>query len=219
MLLNLTLDFGSDIARARATYAAALPSGSSEPSLDDLIADGWLRVVWGRIATPFEITQAARSAPAGTMTAFVALMETRFKEGYHLSDAARSDPVLAAAVAAIDGGDVTPRAIGCKTPQWVAARLWDRPAPAADVSAALRIWVDKWFQLGCPSLVPAQVWDENTAKIFREAAINVLGSEPSLLGWEEMRTRFAMQIALTSGQSLSSVKEFAVPPIPGTLPL
>jgi hypothetical protein len=70
LLLSLTIDFESDIARARVMYAAAIPPNSSEPSLDELAADGWFREVWGRISTPFEVVCAARSAPDGTMTAF-----------------------------------------------------------------------------------------------------------------------------------------------------
>jgi hypothetical protein len=78
-LLNLTIDFESDFERARATYIAALPATSSEPSLEELIEAGWLRVVWGRISMPFEIVQAARSVPTGTMTAFAALLAKRYE--------------------------------------------------------------------------------------------------------------------------------------------
>jgi hypothetical protein len=82
-------------------------------------------------------------------------------------------------VTAIDRGERTPRDVGCQTPEWLAARLWDRPlADSTDPSASLRVWVDRWNQLGCPSLVPGLAWSETAANAFREAALNVLGLDP-----------------------------------------
>ena len=216
-LLNLRIDFESDFERARATYIAALPSNPNEPSLEELIDAGWLRVVWGRISTSFEIVQAARSSPAGTMTAFAALLAKRHEQAYHLTDAARSDTALAAVVTAIDRKELTPRDIGCETPEWVAARLWDRTQQGSpDISAELRVWVDRWYQLGCPSLVPGRVWNESAANAYREAAMDVLGSDPSLVGWDETRASFVKQIALASNQPPSSAERY-VPPVPVTL--
>lgn len=73
LLLNLDIMCGSDVDRARATYDAVLPPEGDEPSFDAVIAAGWLRVVWGRIATPFEIDQRTRAAPEGALTALAAL--------------------------------------------------------------------------------------------------------------------------------------------------
>jgi hypothetical protein len=89
LLLNLDIVFESDVDRARATYEAALAPDSGEPSFDEVISAGWLRIVWGRVATPFEIDQRARATPAGTMTALVALLKKRFEESYVLGEAAR----------------------------------------------------------------------------------------------------------------------------------
>ncbi len=217
LMQNLTIDFGSDIKSARATYIAALPPITSEPSLDDLMVDGWLRVVWGRISTPFEIAQVVRAAPAGAMTAFAAVVAKRFEQSYGLTDTARSDADLADVVAAIERKELTPLNIGCQTPQWVAARLWDRTqADFPDASAVLRVWFDRWYQLGCPSLVPNRVWSEVAADAFRKAAMDVLGSDPSLVGWEDTRAGFVKQIALASRQPTSSAEGY-VPPIPDTL--
>ena len=214
--LNLTIDFESDLEKARATYAS-LSQNSSAPSLEELMEDGWLHVVWGRISTPFEIAQAARRTPTGTMTAFVALLGKRYEQIYRLTDSARSDTVLVNVATAIDRGELTPCDIGCQTPEWVAARLWDRTLTSpVDGSAALRVWVDRWRQLGCPSLVPGRVWNEAAASAFREAAFDVLESDPSLVGWDEKRTDFVQQIALTSQRNRSSVEDY-VSPIPATL--
>ena len=126
LLLNLSIDFASDLENARAAYEAELSKNPSEPNLEELIRAGWIRVVWGRISTPFEVAQAARSAPAGTMTALTSLLAGRFKQTYRLTDAASSSADLTDVGGAIDWGEIEPNKIGCRSPEWVAARLWDR---------------------------------------------------------------------------------------------
>jgi len=217
LLLNMSIDFESDLERARATYEAALPSNSTQPSLEDLRAAGWVRVVWRRISAPLEIAQAARTAPVGTMTALVAMLAKRFEQAYHLTDEARSSADLGDVVAAIDRGELVPRNIGCQTPEWVAARLWDRsPKDSTDPSVTLRVWTDRWEQLGYPWLVPGRAWPKTVASDFREAAMKVLSSQPGLLGWDEMRAGVVTQMALLSKQSSSSMESY-VPLVPATL--
>ena len=217
LLLNLSIDFESDLARARASYKAALPPNSSTPSLDDLVTAGWIRVVWGRISTPFDVAQAALSEPATTTTAFASLLSKRHEIAYRVDDPARTRADLASVITAIDQGKPAPRDIVCQTPEWVAARLWDRPlTDNTDSSAALRVWVDRWNLLGCPSLVTGHAWKEAPASAFREAALNVLGSDPGLVDWNEMRVGIFTRRALASNQS-PSVMEGSVPPVPATL--
>lgn len=87
LLLNLNIDFESDLQRARVAYEGALPPNSSKLSLDSLIAAGWVRVAWGRISTPFDI---ARAASRETMLEFTSLLAKRHDQVYRLTDAARS---------------------------------------------------------------------------------------------------------------------------------
>ena len=140
LLSNLDIVFESELDRARSTYEAALPPNSDEPTLDEVIAAGWLRVVWGRISTPLEIAQAARAIPGGTMTALDALLAKRFEETYTISDAVQGRADLASYVTAIDRGELLPRNLRSQDPQWVAARLWDRSC--GDYSRNLRLWVE-----------------------------------------------------------------------------
>src|SRR5437588_6177160 len=123
LLLNLDIVFESEIGRARVTYEAALPPNSAEPSFDEVVAAGWFRVVWGRLATPFEIDERARAAPPGTMTALISLLKKRFEESYVLSEAARDSVDLAALVIGIERGELSPGALRSQDPEWVAARL------------------------------------------------------------------------------------------------
>src|ERR1700739_2862306 len=102
LLLNLKIVFESEVERARAIYESALPNDKSEPSFNEVMEAGWLRVVWGRVATPFEIDQRARAAPPGSMTALNSLLGRRFDESYVVADAAADGsgdlPILAASI-------------------------------------------------------------------------------------------------------------------------
>ncbi len=217
LLLNLSIDFESDLQKAHAAYKAALPLKSNEPSLEDLVVAGWARVVWGRISIPFEVAQAARSVPAGTMTAFASLLAKRHGESYLVSGAARSGVDLVAAVAAIDQGERAPRDIGCQTPEWVAARLWDRSlTDSTQPSATLRLWIDRWAQLGHPNFIPNRAWNQAAADGFRETALHVLETEPSLADWDKVRTRFVRQMALAQSVSISDADIF-VPAVSSTV--
>jgi hypothetical protein len=214
LLLNLSIVFESDLDRTRATYETVLPLNAGEPSFDDVIAAGWIRVIWGRIAASFEFTRAARSAPAESMTALASLLAKRFQETYLLSDEARNSADLKTVVAAIESGELAPHTIRSQDPQWVAARLWDRPLTGSgDHFAGLRLWVDRWRLLGNPSLVPGQAWSESAAEAFRETVVEVLTAEPSLVGWQKIRHAFAKQMAIGTGQPLSSTERY-IPPIP-----
>jgi hypothetical protein len=216
-LLNLEIVFESDVERAKAAYAAAVPPGSAEPSFDEVIAAGWFRVVWGRIRTPFEVANAARNRRPAAMTALTTIFKKRFDESFVLSDAARESPELATVVAEIDGGKLTPWNLRSQDTRWVAARLWDRSlSESGDHSAELRLWLDRWYLLGAPRLVPTQAWDDEAALAFLQTALTALESEPSLVSWRETRDGFAKQLALGSGQTPGSMERH-VPPVPDTL--
>ncbi|WP_143274195.1 hypothetical protein [Bradyrhizobium canariense] len=63
LLLNLNITFESDADQARAKYDAVRSKNSDQPSFDQLIADGWFRIVWGRISAPYELDERACAAP------------------------------------------------------------------------------------------------------------------------------------------------------------
>jgi hypothetical protein len=214
LMLHLEIAFASDEETARATYVAALPENSSEPSFDRLIEDGWLRVVWGRVSTPFEVSRAAQS---GTFSALKSLLKTRFEQTYRVSEEARARAELTPVATAIDRRELVPRAIGCQAPEWIAARLWDRaPRDAANKTVALRRWVDRWNELGFPSLIPALAWAEGDAAAFRDAAGELLESKGGLLSWDEMRAGFIERMAFGHGQPPSALST-CLPAIPDTL--
>jgi len=217
LLLNVDIVCESEIGRARATYDEALPATGGEPTFDEVIAAGWLRVVWDRITAPFEIDQRARAAPGGNLTALAALLKERFKEKYSFRGAVHGNVALGDLVAEIERGDKAPNSVRSQAPDWVAARLWDRAlSTAATHSAELRRWVDRWRLIGWPSLVAHKVWSEAAADAFRESVLGELESEQSLTGWEETRAGFVRQISLRTDQP-PAVAGRHVPALPPTL--
>ena len=125
LLLNLTIVFECNVDRARTIYDAAVPRNSDEPSFDEAVAAGWMRIVWGRISTPLQVAERARAVP-GPNTALAALFAKRFEEYFIFTDDARRNPQLNPYIAAIERGETVPRNLHCEDPAWVAARLWDR---------------------------------------------------------------------------------------------
>ena len=206
LLLRLDIAFASDEKAARSAYDARLQGNSTEPVFDSLIKDGWLRVIWGRISTSFEVSRAAR---AGAFSALNALLKGRFEERYHVAEEASKSPDLAHVVELINRGEIKPDAIGCEWPEWIAARLWDRAAKApTDLNAMLRLWVDRWRVLGFPSLTPSAAWTEPEHLVFWKAATELLGSKAGLLSWEELRSRFIAEMVFRSGRSSEELSNF-----------
>jgi tetratricopeptide (TPR) repeat protein len=217
LLLNLDIVFARDQEIARATYAAALPENSSEPSFDALVEDHWLRVIWGRISTSFEVSQKVQKAPEGNFSALKALLNGRFEETYRIADAASEKTGLAAVAAAIELREIGPDAIGFESPEWIAARLWDRASGSSvDKTAKLRLWVDRWRILGSPSLTPALAWSDADAAAYLDAVAETLEAKVGLVSWDRFRAGIIAQLAICSGQSPSEIGAF-IPAIPASM--
>lgn len=217
LLLNLNVEFESDLERAKATYAAALAENPGEPNFGDVLAAGWIRVAGGRIKTPFEVAREANRRGAGPMKALAALLKKRFEERFLASDVARNDPELGPLLKELDKGDRVTFNLRSQDPRWVAARLWDRsPFNASDSASELRLWMDRWRLLGAPSLLPTQAWAEDAANAFLQTAMSMLENEPSLVGWQDTRSGFVKQVALGAGQQPQSMERY-VPAVPETL--
>jgi hypothetical protein len=216
LLLHLDVAFASDEERARASYAASLPENSNEPSFDTLIEDRWLRVIWGRIEMSFEVSRAIQ-APGVTLSALKNLIKGRFDQTYRIADEAPGRTELHSTVAAIERQEIVPDAIGCQSPEWVAARLWDRAQRnAGDKTAALRLWVDRWHILGSPPLIPAAAWSDADAVAFWDAVVETLESRAGLFSWDDLRTSFTAWMAVISGRPPSDLSA-RLPVIPNTL--
>ena len=208
LLQSLTIDFESDLENANASYSADVSPSSAQPTLDQLIADGWIHVVWGRTSTSFELAEAARAAASGELSALVAFLGRRYGQKYRVSGSQRGGGSLSHVIAAIENETLDPQNIGCQTPGWVASRLWDRTLTSfSKNTVALRTWLDRWQLLHCPALVPGRTWAAAEAQAFREAAFHVIESEANLVGWEGMRVEIRKQMALLNQQPSAGVEE------------
>jgi hypothetical protein len=213
LLLGLHIDWESDLDRARSTYEATSLQDDAEPAFQDLMRDGWIRVVWGRISAPVHMRAAASDNPR---TRFNALMAKRHGQTFRFSDDVRGQADLAGVIEAIERDGQISSAVACQTPEWVAARLWDRsPADPSNRISALRLWVDRWQAIGAPSIVPSRAWSGSCANAFRESVLEVIGSVAGLEGWNETRTRIVSELALGTNQPPSNI-EHHVPAPPAT---
>ena len=216
LLLNLRIDFASDVDSVRATYNSALSVTSNEPSLDEVIDAGWLTVVWGRISAPHDLVRAAEEAtpPLG---ALCSLLKRRFDETCRVTEKTSGRPELDDVTTKIRNKELRPEQIGCQSPDWVAARLWDRiSVDCGSRPTALRVWFDRWGKLGHPSFVPQMVWEEHAQVMFREAVFTVLESDRGICGWEEARDDLIKKYALLNNEHTGTIAA-RVPDVPDSI--
>ncbi|WP_323540733.1 hypothetical protein, partial [Xanthomonas campestris] len=150
------------------------------------------------------------------MNAFKLLLSGIHERRYEVGAAARTVPELQELVEAIEVASNNSPQILARTPEWVAARLWEKIlAQEVTSDGALRRWVDLWSLLQHPSMVPGVFWGAQDAKAFREAAFRALATEPSLKGWIETRDIYVQQTALAHNVT-TSVAESRFPQPPDT---
>jgi len=70
--------------------------------------------------------------------------------------------------------------IPIRTPDWVAARLWDRSGDRNLTQLA-----EKWTLLGWPTVTPSRAWDESAVAAFCAAVIDAVRSA-NLTTWDEV---------------------------------
>jgi len=197
IFLSLTIESASDVARARHIYTEAATETADAPKIGTLLAAEGCRVVWDRIFISFDTARAAQKAddvPAW----FKSFLEQRYDDRYHAALATGGSRKLRETVAAVNAGMLQPRNVLCQSPDWVAARLWDRALPEpSDAPRALRAWMDRRALLAYRSLIPSQIWDDTAAQRFRDAALSVLETAcPS--GWNVCRDRFVHELAMAT---------------------
>ena len=211
LLQSLDIRFGNEWPRALRTYEAALPSDGSEPPLKDRLAAGWARVIWGRLKVPLGVSLSLRAVVAKA-SAFARVLEERFAEEYRLVPGASLQGELLVTAQRIERGEIALRHLRCRSPTWVAARLWDRTLSSEDDVAGLRTWVDRWSALSTPELTPSKVWDGPTVERFHRSAMQVLEIERGLEGWQETHARFIRELALRLGRPPEELQ--ALIPVP-----
>lgn len=217
LLSGLLVDRGASVDNARAALERAANGVPEAPSFEGLVESGWIRVAWGRISTFMIVGGPFANAPSPLKQILEAAFASRYDEKFGVSGVYGNVSELEEARSQIDQGTFDSRTIGSPSPEWVAARLWDREerSPESDV-LRLRSWVDRWNMLMWPNITPGFVWSESFAARFRSAALEVLRSDRGLLGWSDVRARMVNQICAMTGHA-SDHMERVIHPVPTTL--
>jgi hypothetical protein len=204
LLLDLNIEFDSELQRAQRSYATLLLTHPDAPSFDNLAPGGWIAVVWGRVQAGF-VTD-LRHASAGTTAAVRALLAVRDERRVSVGASGRADASLATTIAELEASSRDIAYLVCPSPAWVVARLWERAPASLALTARLRFWLDRCELLPDCYFAPSKVWDGRAADEFRNGAFHVLQSEGGLLGWEEFRQRAIARATLQTGRSESEVR-------------
>jgi hypothetical protein len=214
MLLRLEVRYANTITTARIAYETTCSPKNGEPSWGELLTAGWVRDVCGRFYTSFELS---RAVPAAQMPALAQLLESRYLQTYKFNKRGLRSATLVRTGEAIARGEQDPHQLSCQSPEWVAARLWDRSLSGrGDLSSDFQRWLGRWELLGGPRVIPTQAWGQSDADSFRDAALDVLRLDSVLNGWIQTRTRVVREATLRHQQSVSDAEQY-VPPVPASL--
>ncbi len=208
LLARAQIEHSDDEGGVREGYEAHRAAHPELPSFDDLLREGWFGVAWSRVTVPLGSTMGWRKPDEAT-SAGLEVVRKAARKGTRLSFGELSDlsePAQRWAAQKTKASDEL-RGISPPSPDWVAARLWER-RPAGDDRLALRWWVDRWRFLGEPAGAPSRWWARPDATAWRRAAMAVLEAEPGLLGWEREKklvdTLFARDDARPASNPLPS---------------
>lgn len=163
------------------------------PSFDELIAQGWIRLAWGRFSVPRDLEMASLRQPQATGTAFKLLVEERGKDGFALREGFSSGGELQAIAEGIVTKQYRPGEVACISRPWIAARLWDTQLTVAgdevvdNTEQRLSHWIDRWKLLNCPSFPMSSYLEAHSFEEFVEVALTVLGAASTTPGWEAFR--------------------------------
>lgn len=213
LLLSLSIEVSGDEQRARAAYATLQQKHANAPAFDDLVRTGWVRLVWGRVQSGFNIRHALRNADADTREAVGPLLQGSRR--FVVDAAACDDKSLASTIEMMRTAPAEVHQLACPDPEWVISRLWERAKIEPNLTR-LRFWVDRCSLVSPCYISPSRAWDRIAAEAFRSSAFEVLSTDGALLGWNDLRQRLIAQGGLMSGVATSEL-EARLPMVPSTL--
>ena len=217
LLMGLTIEHGATLDRARSIYSDAQSLHPTEPSFNELVDQGWIHVIWGRVSIPYELAEKARTNPSQQMDSYETLVERRFSTFYIWQPTILQNAKLAPLVEQLDPDQQLLSQLTCDSPSWVAARLWDRAPPdPSDPSTELRWWVDRWKLLRSPLVEPDKTWNAQIATAFRDSVFSVLETEAGISDFQNFRNEIIRRAAIGTGRTLAAMEEY-IPDTPTTL--
>lgn len=202
---------------ARQFYEEASEHAQGAPTLDELIAEGWIASGWKCLSVPFDVARAATNENNSRLAPFVAWLNVRHDSKYRIRNLSDADEQLVALAESVVNETVPPSHVVCRTPTWVAARLWDRDNRHHTGDADFLFdWLCVWEMLGYPKVVPSEAWDEDARNHFINAALAVLENDANPLSWSDYRHRGILQLA-HARQVESDRLASSLPEVPATL--
>jgi hypothetical protein len=195
LLRHLEIEGNSDPERARAIYGAAQKKYAGQLSFDELLEGDWILRVWGTVYSPRDIYIAIRQQTDNPMPALKEWLEARYDSTYSWSGETTSERTRELAESVVSQ-TVRPDTVVCRSPEWVAARLWERsPFNTMEPSARLARWMTAWRLLRHPEIILSKVWSESDRAAFVDTALRVLEEEAGFPSWEAFRTRCIRMVA------------------------
>jgi hypothetical protein len=204
LLRAVEIAHGADVDTARRTYDAERQE--AEPEFDTLIAVGWLAVSWGRVWAPRDYFLALRNTK--DMPALAGLLTRRHNQAFLFRDTVAAGPDIGPLATDIEAGRKDLHHMLCRSPSWIAARLWDGRTKV-ELSRDLRNWTDRWQLLGEPELVCWQALNEVDAEEFRSATLAVVANEAGFSVWTNFEEAVLRRLSLPHGQPATSYSNYA----------
>jgi hypothetical protein len=216
LLQHLKIERNDSVGSAMALYDAACAKHDAQPSFDDLLSDGWIVKAWDRVYVPRDIRLSLMQGTEASMAALLAWLPAMYDRTLSWAGP-QADGRVEALADSIVANDPGAGQVASRSPEWVAARLWERRlGGVADSLTQLRTWLDAWSLLGYPIIVPSRAWTKDHSDAFEQAALLVLDEVACFPSWEEFRARSIQQMAHAVSQSPSAYESY-IPEVPGTL--
>ena len=175
------------------------------PPFEEGVARGWFRIIWGRVLSSRQLRDFLRYKTPKYHELLLEILSWLWQSRFIIKDESNKAGV----------GDLLERIrsahddnweIDARSPEWIAARLWDR-APDTDI----KNWMAQWKLLGQPDIAIGRVWEEATAGMFRKACITAI-TGADLPTWNQLDPLRGALLAETGDIRTSSGADRTNPP-------
>ncbi|WP_321887993.1 hypothetical protein [Paraburkholderia bannensis] len=216
LFMHLEIQDNTDPENARTLYEIAREKYVGQLSFDELIERGWILQTWGVVYSPRDFFMALRQQTEDTMPALKEWLDARYDLSYKWN-AEPTGERTRKLVESVVSRTVRPDTIVCRSPGWVAARLWER-LPSSPLAPLTRLhrWAAAWRLLRHPQLILSDVWAEADRATFVEAALYVLEEGAGFPSWKAFRTRGIQMVANSMLREPVDYERY-LPEVPDTL--
>ena len=215
LLLNVDIQFGSSVEKAKAIYEDVRKGNSKIPEFNDLSSLGWIRITWGRFFTKTDSARLLKDERSEFHVILEQVFAGRFHHEFSFKPETKQDSELSPVLETFQKEYGDGQFLDCSSPEWVAARLWERAPKQNNLTERLRYWVDRCTLVKGYGFTPSIVWDVDTAQKFKEAVLDVLRKDSNFPSWDQMREGLVAHLALIS-KTTRAEADLRIPVIPIT---